>query len=160
MTAAPVLLHGPVGAYELRERFGVTDERVLHAVYWHTSGHAAYLPESWAMFIADKVEPNKARKWKALKQIRRAAMKDGLEVAALYYLDLRLARARQLLLQTGMSIVEVAFACGFVSAPHFSKCYRDYFGIPPRDERRTRSSRAAGGEGAAEPPAVGRRSTP
>ncbi len=53
-----------------------------------------------------------------------------------YYLDLRLHKARQLLLQTGMSVVDVAIACGFVSAPHFSKCYRDYYGKPPRDERR------------------------
>jgi len=57
-----------------------------------------------------------------------------------YYLDLRLERARQLLLQTSMPIVEIAKACGFVSAPHFSKCYRDTFSLPPRDERR----RAAG----------------
>lgn len=57
-----------------------------------------------------------------------------------YYLDLRLERARQLLLQTSMPIVDVALACGFISAPHFSKCYRDTFSIPPRDERR----RAAG----------------
>ena len=55
-----------------------------------------------------------------------------------YYLDLRLHKARQLLLQTPMSVVDVALACGFVSAPHFSKCYRDYFGRPPRDERRRR----------------------
>jgi transcriptional regulator GlxA family with amidase domain len=55
-----------------------------------------------------------------------------------YYLELRLKRARELLLQTSMSIVDVGFACGFVSAPHFSKCYRDFFGIPPRDERRLR----------------------
>ena len=34
-----------------------------------------------------------------------------------------------------MSIIEVASVCGFVSTPHFSKCYREYFGIPPRDER-------------------------
>lgn len=53
-----------------------------------------------------------------------------------YYLDLRLHKARQLLLQTTMSVVDVAIACGFVSAPHFSKCYRDYYGKPPRDERR------------------------
>ncbi|MFG6176654.1 GlxA family transcriptional regulator [Halomonas sp. THAF12] len=52
-----------------------------------------------------------------------------------YYLKLRLTRARQLLKQTPMSIIEVASACGFVSTPHFSKCYREYFGIPPRDER-------------------------
>ena len=52
-----------------------------------------------------------------------------------YYLKLRLIRARQLLKQTAMSIIEVASVCGFVSTPHFSKCYREYFGIPPRDER-------------------------
>ncbi len=52
-----------------------------------------------------------------------------------YYLKLRLTRARQLLKQTPLSIIEVASACGFVSTPHFSKCYREYFGIPPRDER-------------------------
>jgi transcriptional regulator GlxA family with amidase domain len=52
-----------------------------------------------------------------------------------YYLEVRLRRARQLLLQSDLSIVEVGLTCGFVSAPHFSKCYRDTFGIPPRDER-------------------------
>jgi len=57
-----------------------------------------------------------------------------------YYLELRLERARQLLLQTSMPIVDIALACGFISAPHFSKCYRDTFSLPPRDERR----RAAG----------------
>ncbi|MBB3230355.1 GlxA family transcriptional regulator [Halomonas stenophila] len=57
-----------------------------------------------------------------------------------YYLKLRLTRARQLLKQTAMSIIEVASACGFVSTPHFSKCYREYFGIPPRDERLSSSA--------------------
>ncbi len=52
-----------------------------------------------------------------------------------YYLKLRLLRARQLLKQTSMSIIEVASACGFVSTPHFSKCYREHIGIPPREER-------------------------
>ncbi|SDI21829.1 Transcriptional regulator GlxA family, contains an amidase domain and an AraC-type DNA-binding HTH domain [Pseudomonas benzenivorans] len=57
-----------------------------------------------------------------------------------YYLKLRLIRARQLLKQTSMSIIEVASVCGFVSTPHFSKCYREYFGIPPRDERAGQTS--------------------
>lgn len=52
-----------------------------------------------------------------------------------YYLKLRLFRARQLLKQTSMSIIEIAMACGFVSSPHFSKCYRLHIGIPPREER-------------------------
>ncbi|WP_296059368.1 GlxA family transcriptional regulator [uncultured Amphritea sp.] len=52
-----------------------------------------------------------------------------------YYLRLRLLRARQLLKQTSMSIIDIAAACGFVSSPHFSKCYREQMGVPPRDER-------------------------
>ncbi|MEJ2044036.1 MAG: GlxA family transcriptional regulator [Reinekea sp.] len=52
-----------------------------------------------------------------------------------YYMRLRLERARQLLKQTSMPIIEIATACGFVSTPHFSKCYSDYTGNPPRDER-------------------------
>ncbi|MBB3191257.1 GlxA family transcriptional regulator [Halomonas cerina] len=52
-----------------------------------------------------------------------------------YYLKLRLTRARQLLKQTSLSIIDVSSACGFVSTPHFSKCYRELFGMPPRDER-------------------------
>jgi AraC family transcriptional regulator, glycine betaine-responsive activator len=61
-----------------------------------------------------------------------------------YYLKLRLTKARQLLKQTSMSIIEVASACGFVSTPHFSKCYREHIGIPPREERMgMRSSRTA-----------------
>ena len=53
-----------------------------------------------------------------------------------YYLVLRLRHARQLLLQTDLSVLGAALACGFVSASHFSKCYREYFGKTPRDERR------------------------
>ncbi len=34
-----------------------------------------------------------------------------------------------------MSVIDVALACGFVSASHFSKCYRDFFGRTPRKER-------------------------
>lgn len=72
------------------------------------------------------------------RQLERLFQKHLGCVPTRYYLELRLTRARQLLLQTSMSIVDVAFACGFISAPHFSKCYRDFYGLPPRDERRRR----------------------
>lgn len=54
-----------------------------------------------------------------------------------YYRYLRLDRARYLLHQTDLRIVEIAIASGFVSSSHFSKCYRDQFGISPNTERRT-----------------------
>ena len=41
-----------------------------------------------------------------------------------YYMELRLAKARNLLMQTDMSVINVALACGFTSPSHFSKCYR------------------------------------
>ncbi|MCP3666736.1 MAG: GlxA family transcriptional regulator [Gammaproteobacteria bacterium] len=69
------------------------------------------------------------------RQLERLFQKYLSCVPTRYYMDLRLNRARQLLLQTDKSIVDVALACGFVSAPHFTKCYREVFGIPPRDER-------------------------
>ena len=53
-----------------------------------------------------------------------------------YYMDLRLRRARELLLQTAMPIMEVTASCGFQSPPHFSRCYRQHFGRPPSAERR------------------------
>lgn len=52
-----------------------------------------------------------------------------------YYLKLRLDRARRLLKQTSCPIVEIASMCGFVSATHFSRCYRKYLGMAPKSER-------------------------
>ena len=52
-----------------------------------------------------------------------------------YYLNLRLRRARALLLQTEMSVMSVTVACGFQSSCHFSKSYRTLFGYSPSTER-------------------------
>ena len=52
-----------------------------------------------------------------------------------YYMELRLQRARNLLLQTEMSVIEVALACGFASPSHFSKCYRALYRTTPYRER-------------------------
>jgi transcriptional regulator GlxA family with amidase domain len=52
-----------------------------------------------------------------------------------YYLELRLDRARTMLLQTAKPILDVAVACGFASASHFSRCYRTLYGRRPSDER-------------------------
>lgn len=53
-----------------------------------------------------------------------------------YYLNIRLRRARELLLQTEMSVMNITVACGFQSACHFSKAYRALFGYSPSMERR------------------------
>ena len=53
-----------------------------------------------------------------------------------YYLDLRLQRARALLQYTDMQVVDIALACGFGTAAHFSASYRGWAGHPPVGERR------------------------
>lgn len=53
-----------------------------------------------------------------------------------YYLEIRLIRSRQLILQTNGAIIDVALACGFGSTAYFSKCYKNYFGVPPGEDRR------------------------
>lgn len=60
-----------------------------------------------------------------------------------YYLEMRLRRARELLLQTAMPIMDVTTSCGFKSPPHFSRCYRSQFGHPPSAERLIQKSAAA-----------------
>lgn len=52
-----------------------------------------------------------------------------------YYMELRLEKARNLLLLTDMSVINVALACGFTSPSHFSKCYRAHFRRTPYRER-------------------------
>ncbi|MEM8775468.1 MAG: GlxA family transcriptional regulator, partial [Pseudomonadota bacterium] len=48
-----------------------------------------------------------------------------------YYMELRLQKARNLLMQTDMTVINVALACGFASPSHFSKCYRSHYNTTP-----------------------------
>jgi len=61
-----------------------------------------------------------------------------------YYMELRLEKARNLLLQTDMSVINVALACGFTSPSHFSKCYRAHFNRTPYRERGSPTNTGAG----------------
>ncbi|MEA3173206.1 MAG: AraC family transcriptional regulator, glycine betaine-responsive activator [Gammaproteobacteria bacterium] len=74
------------------------------------------------------------------RQIERLFKRDLNCVPKRYYLEMRLRRARELLLQTAMPIMDITAACGFQSPPHFSKCYRSQFGHPPSAERRIGAS--------------------
>jgi AraC family transcriptional regulator, glycine betaine-responsive activator len=72
-----------------------------------------------------------------------------------YYLQMRLRRARELLLQTSMPIIDITTACGFQSPPHFSRCYRAQFGCPPSAERVGRPAHSPLPERPPEPVAAG-----
>lgn len=77
------------------------------------------------------------------RQVERLFMKYLARTPARYYMEMRLRRAQKLLEQTSMSIMDVSIACGFVSASHFSKCYREMFDHPPRQERAPKPAQPA-----------------
>lgn len=56
-----------------------------------------------------------------------------------YCMELRLHRARNMLVQTEQSVTEIAMACGFKSPSHFSKVYKGFFGSSPLLQKTTLS---------------------
>lgn len=56
-----------------------------------------------------------------------------------YFMEMRLNRAQNLLVQTEQSITEIAMASGFRSTSHFSKVFRAHFGKSPLSHRTTLS---------------------
>ena len=52
-----------------------------------------------------------------------------------YFMEMRLNRAQNLLVQSELSVTEIAMACGFQTTSHFSKVYRAHFGRSPIAQR-------------------------
>lgn len=55
----PLLLHGRAAAVLLRERFAVTNESILEAVRWHTTGIPGMGELAKLLYIADYIEPGR-----------------------------------------------------------------------------------------------------
>lgn len=67
----PQLLHGLLGYYIARDQYGVEDEEILNAIYWHTTGKAGMTLLEKIIFVADYTEPG--RTFEGLDEIRQAA---------------------------------------------------------------------------------------
>ena len=112
----------------LRARLGVQNGKVLQIIELME----ANLSEPLSLIeIADAVGLSR-------RQIERLFRQEMGRSPARYYLEIRLERARHLLAQSSLPIVDVAVACGFVSASHFSKCYREIYQSSPQQERAQR----------------------
>ncbi len=118
---------------ELRSRLGISHPKLIDVI----SNMEANLEEPVSQTELAELANLSTR------QLERLFRKYLQATPTRYYLNLRLQRARNLLLQTSMSILSVALASGFVSASHFSKCYRECFGRTPRAERSLRQTTPA-----------------
>ncbi len=55
-----------------------------------------------------------------------------------YLTDLRLRRGRMLLAETDMKVADIASSCGFESTNHFSRRFREKYGVSPHKFQTTR----------------------
>ncbi len=83
---SPIVVHGPVAAAVLRERYGVSDADVLEAIASHTLGLERMSLLAKVILIADKVEAVKRRRDWPMRLIREVARRD-LDLALLCWAD-------------------------------------------------------------------------
>ncbi|QCI12976.1 GlxA family transcriptional regulator [Pseudomonas putida] len=69
------------------------------------------------------------------RQLDRLFRQVAHKTPALYYRDIRLDRARGLVTQTDLALTKVGVASGFPNQSHFSRIYRERFGLTPRRDR-------------------------
>lgn len=61
-----------------------------------------------------------------------------------FYREMRLKKADELVVQTALSMLDVALMTGFTSAAHFSRLYAARFGMPPARRRQAMRRRQSG----------------
>jgi transcriptional regulator GlxA family with amidase domain len=111
---------------DLHFRLGIGDERLLKALKAMEAQLEKPLPRERLARIAGL----------SLRQLERSFRSQLGHGVHEHYLGLRLARARQLLRETTLPVLEVALATGFSSASQFSRAFRRQLGMVPREARR------------------------
>ncbi len=73
----------------------------------------------------------------SLRQLERLCHKYCHCTPQKFYMKIRIQHARSMLLETGMSVMQIAIATGFTTQSHFTKCFRDHYNITPQKLRTT-----------------------
>ncbi len=78
------LIHAPLGAYYAKKVFGIDDEEIFNAIYYHTTAKPDMTLFEKILYIADVIEPN--RSYDIIDEIRRLAYED-IDLAMLLVLN-------------------------------------------------------------------------
>jgi transcriptional regulator GlxA family with amidase domain len=109
----------------LRERLDISNPRLLRALEYME----AHLQEPASRSKLAQ------RAGVSVRQLERLFADHLRSTINAHYVRMRLDRARILLRQTTLPVVEVAAETGFATPSHFSRAYRSSFGRSPRQER-------------------------
>lgn len=74
MLKSRALLHGPAGSVLAKTAFGIDDEEIRGAIYYHTTGRVGMTLLERIVFLADYIEPN--RDFSGVQDLRLLAEKD------------------------------------------------------------------------------------
>jgi predicted HD superfamily hydrolase involved in NAD metabolism len=93
--AEPILLHGPLAALAMQVQYGIDDAETLDAARYHTTARPGMTLFEKALFLADKIEPEKVDRIPELEEVRRLAGHDPDE-ALLRFLNYQVRRSTEL----------------------------------------------------------------
>ncbi|SCK15598.1 GlxA family transcriptional regulator [Vogesella sp. LIG4] len=110
---------------QLAARYGVHNKKIVQVL-------AAMEANTECPLSSDELADGVGVTRRQLERLFRAQFD---ETPSSFYLRLRLERARELLRQTDMSVLEVGVACGFESATYFGRAYRKQYGTTPSHDR-------------------------
>jgi transcriptional regulator GlxA family with amidase domain len=110
---------------DLRFRLGIADEKLIAALRIMEANLETPISREQLAASAEV----------SLRQLERSFRSQLGRGVHEHYLALRLGRARQLLRESSLPILDIAIATGFGSASHFSRAFRQVFGFPPSEAR-------------------------
>ncbi|MBV7514719.1 AraC family transcriptional regulator with amidase-like domain [Pseudomonas sp. 478] len=111
---------------EVATRYGISNKKLVQVI-GEMEQHSE--PPLSTLELAESIKVTRRQ----LERLFRLHLND---TPSNFYLRLRLEKARQLLRQTNMSVLEVSIACGFESPSYFTRSYRAKFERCPREDRR------------------------
>lgn len=111
----------------VQSRIGVRNEHLIQAIKMMTENIEQKLT----------IKEISKRMGVSSRQLERVFKKHLNCAPNMHYMNVRLERARRLLIQTDFSVIEVGIACGFENPSQFSRRYRRKFGIAPSQQRST-----------------------
>ena len=118
--------HDDAQRMQPEHRFGIRNAKVAFVIRRMES--SLFAPVD----IADLAESVQI----STRQLERLFRSNLKKTPSRFYLELRMSRARELLLDTDLPVAEIAEVCGYESPSHFSRFYRQQFNESPAATRK------------------------
>ncbi|WP_312372135.1 bis(5'-nucleosyl)-tetraphosphatase (symmetrical) YqeK [Lachnoclostridium sp.] len=84
---SPMLLHGKLGAYYARTKYGIHDEEILSSIVYHTTGKPAMTFLEKNIFLSDYIEVHRTQNTKPILDMIRTTAFKNLDLSVYYALD-------------------------------------------------------------------------